>query len=169
MKLLLKLRFPPFGYILPQAIWDILLRAFVFHASQRLLNCFPFQFWWRLFQKHDVCKQLDFLYKSIKMRNNTVVSNHVNSDHVPSFSCLDVWITWQTTSGVYVITVTTSAFHSRRCVILYVIVIWKHQGNGWINTCVRYPSICLISEKYKGRSFSFHDTDSMQQQIKKES
>jgi hypothetical protein len=22
--------------------------------------------------------------------NNTVVSNHVNSDHVPSFSCLDV-------------------------------------------------------------------------------
>ena len=62
--------------------------------------------------------------------------------------------------GVYAITVTTSAFHSRICVRLYVILIWRHQGNGWINTDVRYPSICLISEIYKGRSFSFHDTDS---------
>jgi hypothetical protein len=43
------------------------------------------------------------------------VSIFVNSDHVPSFSCLDVWNAWQTTSGVYAITVTTSAFHSRRC------------------------------------------------------
>ena len=39
---------------------------------------------------------------------NTVVSNHVNSDHVPSFSCLDVWTNRQATSGVYAITVTTS-------------------------------------------------------------
>jgi hypothetical protein len=46
---------------------------------------------------------------------NTVVSNHVNSDHVPSFSCLDVWTPWQTTSDVYAIIVTTSAYHSRRC------------------------------------------------------
>ena len=46
---------------------------------------------------------------------NTVVSNHVNSDHVPSFSCLDVWTNRQATSGVYAITVTTSAYHSRRC------------------------------------------------------
>ena len=47
---------------------------------------------------------------------NTVVSNHVNSDHVrPSFSCLDVWTPWQTTSGVYAITVTMSAYHSCRC------------------------------------------------------
>jgi hypothetical protein len=33
-----------------------------------------------------------------------VVSNHVNSDHVPSFSCLHVWSNWQTTSGVYAMT-----------------------------------------------------------------
>jgi hypothetical protein len=46
---------------------------------------------------------------------NTVVSNHVNSYHVPSFSCLDVWTNRQGTSGVYAITVTTSAYHSRRC------------------------------------------------------
>jgi hypothetical protein len=46
---------------------------------------------------------------------NTVVSNRVNSDHVPSFSCLAVWNVCQTTSGVYAITVTSSAFHSRRC------------------------------------------------------
>jgi hypothetical protein len=32
---------------------------------------------------------------------NTVASNHVNSDHVPSFSCLDVWTNRQETSGVY--------------------------------------------------------------------
>jgi hypothetical protein len=31
---------------------------------------------------------------------NTVVSNHVNSDHVLSFSCLDVWTNRQATSGV---------------------------------------------------------------------
>jgi hypothetical protein len=36
-------------------------------------------------------------------------------NQVPSFSCLDVWNAWQTTSGVYAITVTTSAYHSRRC------------------------------------------------------
>jgi hypothetical protein len=39
-----------------------------------------------------------------------LVSNHVNSDHVPSFSCHDVWNVRQTTSGVYAITVTTSVF-----------------------------------------------------------
>ena len=50
-----------------------------------------------------------------KKENNTVVSNHVNSDHVPSFSCLDVWTNRQATSGVYAITVTTSAYHSRIC------------------------------------------------------
>jgi len=43
-----------------------------------------------------------------------VVSNHVNSDHVQSFSCLDVWNVRRTTSGVYAITV-TSTYHSRRC------------------------------------------------------
>jgi hypothetical protein len=48
-------------------------------------------------------------------KHNMVVSNHVNSDHVPSFSCLDVWNVRQTTSGVYAITVTTSTYHSRRC------------------------------------------------------
>jgi hypothetical protein len=35
-------------------------------------------------------------------------------------------------------------------------------NNGWINTDVRYRSICLISEICKGRSFSFHNTDSSQ-------
>ena len=79
---------------------------------------------------------------------NTVVSNHVNSDHVPSFSCLDVWISRQTTSGVYAIIVTTSAYHSRRCGRLQVIVIWRRRVNRWINTAVRYPTICLISEIY---------------------
>jgi len=34
------------------------------------------------------------------MLQNTVVLNHVNSDHVPSFSCLDIWNVRQTTSGV---------------------------------------------------------------------
>ena len=42
---------------------------------------------------------------------NTIVSNHVNFDHVPSFSCHDVWNVRQTTSSVY--TITTN--HSRRC------------------------------------------------------
>ena len=46
---------------------------------------------------------------------NTVVSNHVNSDHVPSFSCLDVRNVRQATSGVYAITVTTSTYHCRIC------------------------------------------------------
>jgi len=32
-----------------------------------------------------------------------------------SFSCLDIWTNRQATSGVYAITVTTSAYHSRRC------------------------------------------------------
>jgi hypothetical protein len=32
---------------------------------------------------------------------NTVVSNLVNSDHVSSFSCLDVWTNRHATSGVY--------------------------------------------------------------------
>jgi hypothetical protein len=87
---------------------------------------------------------------------NTAVSNHVNSDHVTSFSCIDVWNVRQTTSGVYAITVTTSAYHSRRCGS----VIWRRQGNGWINTGVWYPTICLISEIYERRSLSFHDSDS---------
>jgi hypothetical protein len=39
-----------------------------------------------------------------------------------------------------------SAYHSRRCGRLKVIVIWRRQGNRWINTGVRYPTICLISE-----------------------
>jgi hypothetical protein len=55
------------------------------------------------------------LQRQDKASFNTVVSNHVNSDHVPSFSCLDVLFSRQTTSAVYAITVTTSAYHSRRC------------------------------------------------------
>jgi hypothetical protein len=34
---------------------------------------------------------------------NTVVSNHVNSDHVQSFSCLDFWTNRQANSGVYAV------------------------------------------------------------------
>jgi hypothetical protein len=49
---------------------------------------------------------------------NTLVSNYVNSDHVPYFSCLDVWNVKQITSGVYPMTVTTSKYNSRRCGIL---------------------------------------------------
>jgi hypothetical protein len=34
---------------------------------------------------------LCFIYlRPVSCVPNTVVSNHVNSDHVPSFSCLDV-------------------------------------------------------------------------------
>ena len=43
--------------------------------------------------------------------SNTVVSNHVNSDHIPSYSCLDVRNARQTTSGVYSITVATHMKH----------------------------------------------------------
>ena len=39
---------------------------------------------------------------------NTLVSNHVNSDHFPSFSCLAVWNVRQATSSVYAITVISS-------------------------------------------------------------
>ena len=45
---------------------------------------------------------------------NTVVSNDVNSDRVPSFSYLDVQNVRKTASGVYAITV-TSTNHSHRC------------------------------------------------------
>jgi hypothetical protein len=74
--------------------------------------------------------------------------NHVNSDHVR-----------QTTYSVYVITV-TSTYHSRRCGRLQVIVIWRRQENGWVNTGVLYLTVCLITEIYQDRSFSFHDADS---------
>jgi hypothetical protein len=47
-----------------------------------------------------LCKVVDFWQLLGRNSTNTVVSNHVNSDHVPSFSCLDVWNVRQTTSGV---------------------------------------------------------------------
>jgi hypothetical protein len=43
--------------------------------------------------------------KGSEGQTHTVVSNHVHSDHVPSFSCLDVWANRQETSGVYAIAV----------------------------------------------------------------
>jgi hypothetical protein len=46
---------------------------------------------------------------------NTVISNHVNSVHVPSVSYHDVWNVRKTTSGVYAITETTSTYDTRRC------------------------------------------------------
>jgi hypothetical protein len=55
-----------------------------------------------------VCAEDKYLF-------NTLVSNHVKSEHVPSFSCFDVWNVRQTTSAVYAITVATWAYHSRRC------------------------------------------------------
>ena len=79
---------------------------------------------------------------------NTVVSNHVNSDHVPSFSFPDVWNARQTTSGVHAIKVITSAYHSRRYGILQVIVIWRRQGNGWVHTGVWYLTVWYIRNIY---------------------
>ena len=98
-----------------------------------------------------------------QIQYNTVVSNQVYSDHVLSFSCLDVWNVRLMISGVYAITVTTSTYYSRRCGRLNVIEIWRHQGNCWIHYGVHYTTICLLSEN-KGRSFSWW----WQQQIKKE-
>jgi hypothetical protein len=83
--------------------------------------------------------------------SNTVVSNHVNSDHVPSFFfCLDLWNVRQTTSGVYAIsiTVTTSTYHSCRRDGWYVIVIWRCQENGRVNADVRCSTVCLITKIY---------------------
>jgi hypothetical protein len=34
------------------------------------------------------------------------------------------------------------------------------QENGWVNTGVRYHNVCLITETYQDRSFSFHGADS---------
>ena len=58
---------------------------------------------------HTICMNIDII------KCNTVVSNHVNSDHVPSFSCHDVWNVRQTTctSGVWAITVTRSTYSRR--------------------------------------------------------
>ena len=93
---------------------------------------------------------------------NTVVSNHVNSDHVPSFSCLDFWTNRQATSGVYAsITVTTSAYHSRRCGIISncnMETPRKPLNKYWCSV----PHYLSWYQKYihKGRSFSFDDADS---------
>ena len=80
-----------------------------------------FFFWWNanIHSTNDIVvlinktKTINRIY--LWGRHITVVSNHVNSDHVPFFSCLDVWANRQATSGVYAITVTTSAYHCRRC------------------------------------------------------
>ena len=95
-------------YILTEHLWSIGKNS----------NCFVFLI---LFNSFDDGK-IDLFHLSrrlwswnSKKENNTVVSNHVNSDHVPSFSCLVVWTNRQATSGVYAITVTTSAYHSRIC------------------------------------------------------
>jgi hypothetical protein len=90
---------------------------------------------------------------------STIVSNHVNSDPVPSFSCLDIWNVRQTTSGVYATHVTTSTYQLVVDAVDYkynVIVIWRYQENGWVNTDVLYPTVCLITEIYQEESFSFH-------------
>jgi len=50
-----------------------------------------------------------------------VVSNHVNSDHVPSFSCLDVWnVKTDYLQCLRYYCNQTSAYHSRRWGRLYV-------------------------------------------------
>jgi hypothetical protein len=66
-------------------------------------------------QRKTICLYVYIYVKFLLVLCNTVVSNHVNSDHVTSFSCLDVWSNLQATSGVYAINVRTSAYHSRRC------------------------------------------------------
>ena len=38
-----------------------------------------------------------------------------------------------------------------------VIVMWRRQEYGRVNTGVRYLTVCLITEIYQDRSFSFHD------------
>jgi hypothetical protein len=48
---------------------------------------------------HDILRENGEI-DQLKYKTNTVVSNHVNSDHVPSFSCHDVWNARQTTSGL---------------------------------------------------------------------
>jgi hypothetical protein len=53
--------------------------------------------------------------KDFNAETNTPLKLNLFSDHVPSISCLDVGTNRQATSGVYAITVTTSAYHSRRC------------------------------------------------------
>ena len=52
---------------------------------------------------------------------NKVVSNHVNSDHVPSFSCLDVWTNRKATSGDYAQKSLTRLTHSfaRFCIFFF--------------------------------------------------
>jgi hypothetical protein len=76
-----------------------------------------------------------------------IFSNHVNSDHAPSFSCLDVWTNRQATSGVYAITVTTSAYHSRRyfAEIKYVLLYsWRVLSCN----CILIFDIWLICAKW---------------------
>jgi hypothetical protein len=68
--------------------------------------------------------------------SNTVVSNHVNFDNVPSFSWLDIWTNRQATSGVYALTV-TSAYHSRRCGRLQVIVTFDPQLKKFLTFSVK--------------------------------
>ena len=52
------------------------------------------------------------VYSSLLKENscNMLVSNHVNSDHIPFILCLDVYNVRQTTSDGYVIAVTTSTY-----------------------------------------------------------
>jgi hypothetical protein len=54
-----------------------------------------------------------FIQFFLKITIIRLFRNHANSDHVPSFSSLDVWNVRLMTSGVYAITVTTSKYHSR--------------------------------------------------------
>jgi hypothetical protein len=41
-----------------------------------------------------------------------------------------------------------------------VIVAWRRQENDCVNTGIRYPTVCLITEIYQDMLFSFHDADS---------
>ena len=76
--------------------------------------------WQKQWSKHGMWFYFNESYKIFSQKTqffnvNTVVSNHVNTDHVPPISCYDVWNVRQTTPGVYAITLTTSTYHSRRC------------------------------------------------------
>lgn len=91
--------------------WKLQMFFFVFfchfHCVNKALYCCT-----------ECCIQITFFQLVNNQRNvkvayimaNMVVWNRVNSDHVPSVSCLDFWNVRQTTYGAYAITVITSAY-----------------------------------------------------------
>jgi hypothetical protein len=99
--------------------------------------------------KRQISIKLFYLYQKLQCRDNyffkikfgfflylLLSAVWKKNDLLLYISDIRHWKVRQTTSGVYAITVTTSPYHSRRFGRLKVIVIWRRQGNGWINTGV---------------------------------